>query len=203
MTDMQPHWENVYRVKDAASVSWFQSFPEPSLRMIEAAAVVPPAHVIDVGGGASSLVDVLLTKDFQVTVLDISQAALDVSRQRLGSIAEAARWIAEDITAWRPSERYDVWHDRAVFHFLTDPEDRAKYLAALRGALRRGGFAILATFAEDGPERCSGLPVRRYSSDGLARELGTDFSLIRTEREEHQTPWESSQMFTWALFARP
>lgn len=203
MVEKQRHWENVYLTKDAASVSWFQPFPEPSLRMIEAAGVVPPAHIIDVGGGASSLVDALLAKEFQVTVLDVSQAALDFSRQRLGSNAEIPRWIAEDITTWRPSEVYDVWHDRAVFHFLTDPEDRAKYLSALKAALRRGGFAILATFAEDGPERCSGLPVRRYSSDDLARTLGADFTLIRTEREEHQTPWESSQMFTWTLFARP
>lgn len=203
MTETQPHWENVYQSKDAASVSWFQAFPEPSLRMIEAAAVVPPAHVIDVGGGASGLVDVLLAKGLEVTVLDISQSALDVSRQRLGLNAEAPRWIAEDITTWRPSESYDVWHDRAVFHFLTDPEDRAKYFAALRAALKRGGFAILATFAEDGPERCSGLPVRRYSSDDLARELGADFSLLRAEREEHHTPWGASQMFTWTLFAMP
>lgn len=202
MIEKQPHWENVYQSKDAGSVSWFQAFPERSLKMIEAAAVVPPAHVIDVGGGASCLVDVLLEKGFQVTVLDISQSALHVSRQRLGSNAEAARWIAEDITTWRPSEGYDVWHDRAVFHFLIDPPDRAKYLTALRGALRRGGFAILATFAQDGPERCSGLPVRRYSSDDLERELGADYTLIRTEREEHYTPWGVSQMFTWALFAR-
>lgn len=202
MAERQSHWENVYLTKDTASVSWFQSSPEPSLRMLDEAAVAPPAHVIDVGGGASSLVDVLLQKGFQVTVLDISEPAIDVARRRLGSKSDAARWIAADITAWRPSAVYDVWHDRAVFHFLTDPADRAEYLKALKSALRPGGFAVIATFAEDGPERCSGLPVQRYSADGLARELGADFKLIRTDREEHQTPSGSSQMFTWALFER-
>jgi 2-polyprenyl-3-methyl-5-hydroxy-6-metoxy-1,4-benzoquinol methylase len=170
--------------------------------MLDEAAVAPPNHVIDVGGGASSLVDVLLQKGFQVTVLDISEPALDVARLRLGSKADAARWIAADVTAWLPSKVYDVWHDRAVFHFLTDPTDRVKYLTALKAALRPGGFAVIATFAEDGPERCSGLPVQRYSAAGLARELGEDFKLMRVDREEHRTPGGASQIFTWALFER-
>jgi len=202
MTERQSHWEKVYLTKDTASVSWFQSSPEFSLRMLDEAGVAPPAHVIDVGGGASSLVDVLLRKGFQVTVLDISEPALDVARARLGLKSDAARWIAADITAWQPSTIYDVWHDRAVFHFLTDPVDRAKYLKVLKSALRPGGFAVIGTFAEDGPGRCSGLPVQRYSTDGLARELGPDFKPVRTDREEHQTPSGSSQMFTWALFEK-
>jgi len=170
--------------------------------MLNALGVKPPASVVDVGGGASSLVDVLVERGFRVTVLDVADAALEVSRQRLGDAASAVNWQTADITQWQPDQRYDVWHDRAVFHFLTDPKDRARYLDALKAGLQPSGAAIFATFAEDGPERCSGLPVQRYSANELAAELGSGFTLVHHARETHHTPWGSDQSFTWAGFRR-
>ena len=200
--DREDDWQGVYTTKAADAVSWFQSSPEASLRMIAQAGLHPPAAVIDVGGGASTLVDELVRRGFEVTVMDIAPAALSVSRERLGQQADAVNWQVGNVTEWRADREYDLWHDRAVFHFLTDREDRERYLQALRSALRPGGFLVVATFAEDGPERCSGLPVRRYNATELASEFGGDFTLIRSERDVHQTPWGSDQSFTWALFQR-
>lgn len=201
-SDREAHWQGVYTAKAPDSVSWFQPSAEPSLRMIDASALAPPAAVVDVGAGASGLVDELVRRGFKVTVLDIAEAALAVSRERLGSRAEAVAWEVADITRWHPTRQYDLWHDRAVFHFLTEPADRQRYVAVLKIALRRAGVAIFATFAEDGPDRCSGLPVRRYSADALAAELGDEFVPIRSNRETHVTPWGSPQSFTWAMFRR-
>jgi trans-aconitate methyltransferase len=139
---------------------------------------------------------------FEVTVLDIADAALEVSRRRLGAAARMVDWQVADITTWRPARRYDLWHDRAVFHFLTAEADRAAYKAALRTGLKAGGWLVMATFAEDGPEKCSGLAVQRYSAESLQAELGSGFELKRHERESHLTPWGSAQMFTWTLFRR-
>jgi len=196
------HWEGVYTTKAADAVSWFQSSPELSLRMIDQTGVQPPAAVVDVGGGASMLVDELVRRGFRVTVLDIAAAALAVSRDRLGRAAETVGWHVGSVTEWQPEGEYDLWHDRAVFHFLTDEKDREKYRQVLLRALRPGGFLVVATFAEDGPERCSGLPVRRYSATELAAELGGDFMQINSDREVHHTPWGSDQSFTWAVFQR-
>lgn len=205
MTDKAPlqvHWEQVYASKDAREVSWFQPSPEISLEMIDRAGLTVGSRVIDVGGGASSLVDHLLDRQFAVTVLDIANEPLAVARERLGLAAAQVQWIVADITSWRPSVEVDLWHDRAVFHFLTQPTQRRQYIAALEAALRPEGWLVMATFAPDGPEKCSGLPVQRWAVEDLARELGGGFELVHDRREEHRTPVGSPQAFTWALFKR-
>jgi SAM-dependent methyltransferase len=199
----QLHWDNVYSTKRESEVSWFEESPAASLDLVAAAGATPASPIIDIGGGASRLVDALVEKGFRsVTVLDVSDAALIVARTRLGSRAGRARWIAADVTTWDPHEVYDVWHDRAAFHFLTEEGDRAAYVARLTQTLRPGGHAIIATFAEDGPERCSGLPVRRYDAQGLARTLGPAFRLVETRHYAHATPWGSEQRFRFNLFRR-
>lgn len=202
--DARSHWNHVYATKSADSVSWFQRRSERSLALIQRVAVADDAPIIDVGGGASVLVDELLCAGYcDVTVLDLASAALDVARSRLGDAAARVQWIEGDVrTAVLPEAHYAVWHDRAVFHFLTDVSDREAYVAQLERAVRAGGFAIVATFAEDGPTRCSGLPVRRYSPNALQRELGDRFSLVTSEREMHSTPTGTQQPFVYSLFRR-
>src|ERR1700754_5091795 len=164
----QLHWENLYQSKGEHDVSWFQDTPTPSLELLDEIGVTPAASVIDIGGGASRLVDRLIERGFRdVTVLDLSEAALAAAKDRLGDRASRVTWIVADVTQWEPMTAYDVWHDRAAFHFLTEEADRAAYLARLRRGLEIGGHAIIATFALDGPARCSGLPVVRYSPDCL------------------------------------
>jgi trans-aconitate methyltransferase len=159
--------------------------------------------IMDVGGGASRLVDALLERKFtDLTVLDLSSTALEQAAARLGAQAPGVDWITADIRQWRPERQYRLWHDRALFHFLTAEQDRSAYQETLRQAVASGGCAILAAFAEDGPERCSGLPVRRYSADALAEAAGRDFSLIKSRRVEHHTPWGSIQPFLYGLFRR-
>jgi SAM-dependent methyltransferase len=176
-----------------------------SLRLIAGTGVSRSAPVIDVGGGASVLVDGLLEAGFtDVTVLDLSGAALASSRARLGARASSVQWTEADVTrADLPPRSFDLWHDRAVFHFLTDRADRLAYLRVLRHALRPGGHVVIATFAEDGPERCSGLPVRRYAPAQLHAELGSDFELLASEREAHVTPAGAVQRFQYSLFRGP
>jgi SAM-dependent methyltransferase len=201
--DRQAHWQRVFMTKEADALSWYQSFPEISLRLIARAGAGPSSRLIDVGGGDSLLVDTLLSKGFaDVTVLDISPAALERARQRLGEKGHKVRWIEADITAWTPEETWDVWHDRAVFHFLTAPEDRAAYRERLNAALKPGGQAILATFAADGPEKCSGLPVVRYEPLTLAAELGPGLKLAETQRQVHTTPSGKAQNFLYCRFER-
>lgn len=197
------HWETVYATKAENEVSWFQDNPAPSLEAIALTGATPASAIIDIGGGASRLVDHLLALGFvDVTVLDLSASALDTARARLGTSAAKVRWLVADVTAWEPTASYDVWHDRAAFHFLTDANDRAAYVARLQRALKPGGHAIIATFALDGPERCSGLPVMRYDAETLGRALGPAFKLIRTRRHEHATPWDSRQVFQFSVFRR-
>ncbi len=203
MDDRQKHWTQVYETKPADSVSWFQVEPAPSLGALDRLQLDPSSALIDVGGGASNLVDELLRRGWtDLTVLDIAQPALDVAKGRLGQDAGKVHWEVADITAWRPERRYHVWHDRAVFHFLTDAGQRQAYRRTLEAALAPGGHLIIATFALDGPERCSGLPVQRYDAPGLAAELGEAFRLIDTWREEHVTPGGAGQSFTWCTFER-
>ena len=203
MTDRSPHWENVYATNGEAEVSWFQDNPAISLAMIRAATADHSAGIIDIGGGASRLVDALLHEGYRdLAVLDLSAKALETSKLRIGAAGTTIDWIVADATTWRPQRTYDVWHDRAAFHFLTDPEDRAAYVERLRAALRPGGQVIIATFAPDGPEKCSGLPVQRHDSASLAAELGTDFALVETRRETHHTPWQSTQAFQFSRFRR-
>jgi SAM-dependent methyltransferase len=199
----QAHWENVYTTKGENEVSWFQQSPAPSLELIVQAGAAGNSAIIDIGGGASRLVDHLVEQGFEdVTVLDLSDAALKAAKARLGVRADRVRWLVADATIWEPMKRYDIWHDRAAFHFLTDASDRAAYIARLGRGLKIGGHAIIATFALDGPEKCSGLPVARYDSASLGRTLGTAFKLVHTQRHEHATPWDSRQIFQFSVFRR-
>ncbi|MEZ2146904.1 class I SAM-dependent methyltransferase [Bradyrhizobium sp. DN5] len=203
MSDRSAHWDNVYATKGEAEVSWFQSSPTTSLAMIRAANLDPEAAIIDIGGGASRLVDALLQDGYRdIAVLDLSANALDLAKKRLGAAASAVEWIVADATTWRPAKTYDLWHDRAAFHFLTDARDRAAYVERLRLALAPGGHVIIATFAPDGPEKCSGLPVQRHDSASLLAELGAEFELIETRRETHHTPWDSTQAFQFSRFQK-
>lgn len=196
---VKSHWEHVYETKSVDAVSWFQPHAEQSLRLIRQTGLAPTASIIDVGGGASTLVDDLLVDGFRhVTVLDVSGAALAAARARLGERAASVTWLEADITQVAlPRNTYDLWHDRAVFHFLTSDRDRQAYVAAVQRAVKPGGYVIVATFAEDGPLQCSGLPVVRYSPSALHAEFGATFSLERHEREEHHTPSGSVQKFIY------
>lgn len=194
------HWENIYSTKADAEVSWTQPDPRTSLSLIRE--VCPSGRIIDVGGGTSPLVDRLLDASYSVAVLDIADAALERARTRLDGRADQVRWVVADVTASPDLGTFDVWHDRAVFHFLLDPSDRAAYLALLGRSVPAGGHVIIATFALDGPEKCSGLDVRRYDSPMLVAELGTDFILLKSVSEMHQTPWGKPQSFQYTLFRR-
>ncbi len=198
------HWEKVYSSKAIDAVSWFQPHADYSVGLIKAAGVGCDASIIDVGGGASTLVDDLLANGFtNLTVLDLSAAALAEARKRLGSIASRVRWIEADITrAALPANQYNVWHDRAVFHFLTKPEDRAAYVKAVFHSVKPGGHVIVATFAEDGPDQCSGLPVMRYRADELHAEFGEAFSLMSHRKESHHTPTGTEQQFVYCYCRR-
>lgn len=197
------HWEDVYTSKAPHSVSWFQPQAETSLRLIKQAAGTDAA-IIDVGGGASTLVDGLLDAGYRhLSVLDLAGSALAAARARLGARAAGIEWIEANILeAHLPAATYDVWHDRAVFHFLTDPAARAAYVRQVLHALRPGGHVIVASFAEDGPEKCSGLPVMRYRPDALHAEFGAPFTLLQHERETHLTPAGGSQQFVYCFCRR-
>jgi 2-polyprenyl-3-methyl-5-hydroxy-6-metoxy-1,4-benzoquinol methylase len=199
----QDHWEKIYTTKGESQVSWFQETPALSLELIALAGAVRSSAIIDIGGGASRLVDSLVSQGYEdVTVLDLSVAAVASARSRIGDKANQVTWIATDVTAWEPSRPYDVWHDRAAFHFLTDQKDQTAYVDRLRRALRVGGHAIIGTFAPDGPERCSGLMVSRYDANSLSATLGCGFELIDTRRHEHTTPWGAMQKFQFSTFRR-
>jgi ubiquinone/menaquinone biosynthesis C-methylase UbiE len=196
------HWETVYASKGETEVSWFQENPVASLELIAEAGAAPLSAIIDVGGGASRLVDALVEKGFRdVTVLDVSEAALAAARARLGERSRSVRWVVADVTKWRPeAAAFDLWHDRAAFHFLTDAGDRTAYVTRMTRAVKPGGHAIIATFALDGPERCSGLPVQRYDGRSVGEAIGDRFELIRTRLEVHTTPWGAKQSFQFSLF---
>jgi len=199
----QHHWEKVYTTKGESEVSWFQETPALSLELIELVGAMQNSAIIDIGGGASRLVDNLVSRGYEdVTVLDLSAAALASARSRIGDQADRVTWLTVDVTIWEPSRTFDVWHDRAAFHFLTEPNDQTAYVARLRRALRVGGHAIIATFAPDGPERCSGLPVSRYDANSLGAKLGDGFDLIDARGHDHTTPWGSLQKFQFSSFRR-
>lgn len=202
MTDARStHWEKVYTDKAESEVSWFEAQPSLSLELIAAAPAGTAASVIDIGGGASRLAGELLASGYRdISVLDISEAALKTAANALGARGAEVEWIVSDITNWRPTRTYDVWHDRAAFHFLTGTTERAAYVDRLRLALKPGGLAIFATFAPDGPEKCSGLQVVRHDAESMGRELGPDFSLLRAERHTHETPWGAMQNFQISVF---
>jgi SAM-dependent methyltransferase len=197
------HWESVYTTKGEREVSWFQEDPAPSLELIALAGISAGAAVIDIGGGASRLVDALVEQKIgHITVLDLSAAALDAAKERLGDRGTGVDWVVADVTIWEPSQSYDLWHDRAAFHFLTDASDRSAYVGHLKKAVRSGGHAIIGTFAPDGPERCSGLPIMRHDAKTLAGILGSDFGLTDTRRHDHATPWGAVQRFQFSTFRR-
>ena len=197
------HWQKVYTTKSEGDVSWFQKEPAISLELIDSVRPSPDSVIVDIGGGASRLVDHLLARGFyNLAVLDVSDAALISAKARVGEAGKDVQWIATDVTRWQPNRTYDIWHDRAAFHFLTEAEDRKAYVARLRMALRPGGYAIIGTFAVDGPEKCSGLPVRRYDAAGLSSELGPGFALVEARRHGHITPWQSVQHFQFGVFQR-
>jgi len=201
--DRKAHWEKVYREKAADSVSWFQSNPDVSLSLIKSCHLDIDDSLIDVGGGSSVLIDSLINLGHQnLSVLDISSAALSNSQERLGSLADRVNWLVEDVTNFQAPQKYSLWHDRAVFHFLTDKADREKYIEALKASLSENGYLILASFAIGGPEKCSGLPIVQYDEEKIMNELGAEFELVESKNEVHLTPWESEQSFKYFRLKR-
>ncbi len=198
--DVQQHWEKVYGSKPPDQVSWFRPHLKTSLALIERVARGnPSASIIDVGGGASTLVDDLIERGYRnITVLDISQAALDVAQKRLGKAAESVRWLRADVAqSSLPPRSFDVWHDRAVFHFLTTPEERLAYVRNVALAVKPGGHIIVSTFGPGGPTKCSGLDVMRYGAESLHEEFGARFRLVESSKELHHTPFGTTQQFLY------
>jgi 2-polyprenyl-3-methyl-5-hydroxy-6-metoxy-1,4-benzoquinol methylase len=197
--DVKTHWEKIYTTKSPESVSWYQAHLETSLALIERAAVLHSASIIDIGGGESTFVDDLLLRGYKnLTVLDISQTAIDVTKKRLGPAAEQVRWLVGDILEIVLEPRaYDLWHDRAVFHFLTTPEQRIAYIRQVTRAVKPGGHVIVSTFGPEGPTKCSGLEVMRYGAESLHGEFGERFRLVESSKELHQTPFGTTQQFLY------
>lgn len=204
MEQLRAHWEAIYKQRRPEEVSWYEPHLTVSLRLLANAGLRPDSRVIDVGGRASTLVDDLLEQGIHdVTVLDIAGHALAVSKARLGARADNVQWIEADVTDVQlPTAAYDIWHDRVVFHFLTHPEARRRYLDALRDALRPGGQVVMATFGLQAPPKCSGLDVMRYSPQTLQAELGSAFRLAESIEEEHRTPFNTVQPFLYCRFER-
>ena len=204
MTNVKaPYWDSVYGNKAATDVSWYEERPEKSLELIRSTAVTFDDPIVDVGGGASFLVDELLTAGYrELTVLDISGVVLKKLAERLGTRAASVSLVQQNVMAFQPDKPYALWHDRAVFHFLTQKHDRLRYVEALRRTLRPTGHVVIATFGPAGPERCSGLPTLRYDTDALSAELGPDFTLIDSALVLHRTPWNTSQQFLYCRFDR-
>lgn len=200
--DRAAHWNAVYDTKGEDGVSWYQAKPTVTLELIDTLQVGRDASIVDLGGGASVVVDHLLAREFtDVSVLDVSKVALDNARARLGAAAERVQWLHRDIFDWTPERRFDLWHDRAVFHFLVDEPERKAYLEVLRAGLAPDGRVIIATFDADGPTHCSGLPVLRYGATDLAQVFAPHFELITTRHEEHRTPAGLVQPFTWVVLS--
>ncbi len=201
--DRRTHWQEVYQLRAFNQVSWYQAKPATSLALIQNTRLPHDAAIIDVGGGASVLIDFLLREGFtDLTVLDISGAALNLAKDRLGEAATKVTWIEQDVTEFVGQKKYALWHDRAVFHFLTAAEDREKYINALKNALHPGGHAIIATFSTDGPTQCSGLDIVQYDEKKITAEFGDAFRLIETKLEAHITPAKNTQHFQYFVFEK-
>ncbi|HET9252113.1 MAG TPA: class I SAM-dependent methyltransferase [Candidatus Eisenbacteria bacterium] len=199
------HWERVYGQKAPDEVSWYRPHLDRSLTFLESAGLALDAAILDVGGGASTLVDDLLRRGFtRVSVLDLSRTAIEKAKKRLGAEADRVTWITGDVTEIElPEHAYDFWHDRAVFHFLTDEEARRRYVAQVRRALKPNGHIVVATFGPEGPEKCSGLPVMRYSAEGIHGQFGDEFRKVGSDREVHTTPWGTEQEFVYCYCRMP
>jgi len=203
MKDLKSHWEKIYSEKEFEETSWFQKKPEYSLRIIRSLGLSKKAAILDVGGGNSYLVDHLLDLGYEnLSVLDISEQALEKAKTRLGENSEYVNWISEDITKYDFGQRFDVWHDRAAFHFLTEDQQVTDYLSKLNASLKSGGYFFLSTFSENGPDKCSGIPVRKYSTESMQNLFEKDFEIVRLENQDHNTPWDAVQNFTIGLFRK-
>jgi hypothetical protein len=203
MSTTKTHWEKIYQTQLASEVSWYQACPELSLQLIQTTGIALDAPILEVGAGVSTLVDFLVATGFnRLTVLDIAASAMQQTQSRLGDNAKKIRWIEADVTHFQPPQQYQCWHDRAVFHFLTEARDRQNYVRVLKSALVQGGYVIIATFATDGPKKCSGLDVVRYDALQLCAEFGNEFTLLATHHENHLTPTSGEQKFTYFVFKK-
>jgi ubiquinone/menaquinone biosynthesis C-methylase UbiE len=201
MNERKTHWEQVYATKAMDSVSWFQPDASPSISLLEEMQLAEDAAIIDVGGGTSPFTRQLCERGYNnLSVLDISRNALTLARDAVGEFADRVHWIEADVTEFSSQQRYMLWHDRAVFHFLVDVEDRRRYVSNLRACLESGGWVVIAAFATDGPNRCSGLDTMRYDATSIAEVFGGDFILRQNFNEVHRTPSEAEQRFAWFLF---
>lgn len=201
--ETKAHWEKIYQTKLPTEVSWTQQVPESSLRLLHSFKLRPDAPIIDIGGGDSKFVDYLLEENFQdVTVLDISESALSRAKKRLGEKAKRAKWIVSDITEFVPEGKYDLWHDRATFHFLTTEEQVQRYVTTAIRAIADGGYAIISTFSKSGPDRCSGLEIRKYSEELLQEQLARGFRKLECFTEDHVTPFGTVQNFLFCGFQK-
>ena len=200
--DAKEHWENIYQTKKSNEMSWHQEKPKTSLNLISEAKLDKDAKIIDIGAGDSRLVDNLLAIGFRnITVLDVSSNALNKAKKRLEDKANDVKWVVSDLREFETNDRYNLWHDRAVLHFLTEEEDISRYVERVRQLLKPNGYLIVSTFSENGPKKCSGLDIKQYSEDS-ARKLFSDFAHLKSFEEEHMTPWGASQIFIWNIFRR-
>ncbi len=196
------HWESIYQTKKSNEVSWYQENPKTSLDLISETGIDKNAKIIDIGTGASKLVDNLLASGFRnITVLDVSSSALNIAEKSLGDRANNVKWVVADLREFETNDKYDIWHDRAVLHFLTEEEDISKYVERVRQLLKPNGYLIVSTFSENGPKKCSGLDIKQYSEDSMVK-LFSGFKHIKSFEEEHLTPWGASQIFIWSIFRK-
>lgn len=201
--DRKKHWENIYQTKELTEVSWFQPTPETSLNLIRTAAILKNEKIIDIGGGDSFLVDHLLDLGYEdITLLDISKSAIERAKKRLGERAKRVKWIISDITKFIPSEKYDCWHDRAAFHFLTEENEIDQYVKTASECINEDGSLILGTFSDKGPEKCSGIPIKQYTEKSLENKFSTTFEKIDCRIIDHQTPFDTTQNFIFCRFKK-
>lgn len=203
MENLKEHWEKIYASKNFEETSWYQSRPEASLNLIESLGLARDAEIIDVGGGNSYLVDNLLELGYtNLNVLDISEKAIEKAKERLGEKSDKVNWIVMDASEYKSDKKFEVWHDRAAFHFLTEDEKIRSYINNLRNSLDKGGYFILATFSEKGPLKCSGIEIKQYSQEDMRSLFEKDFEAVRIENLDHTTPWDATQNFTFGLFRK-
>lgn len=201
--DRKKHWENIYSTKELETCSWFQPSPATSLEFIEQSGITKSSKIIDIGGGDSFLTDRLLEKGYtDITVLDISEAALERAKQRLGNKANQVKWVVGDAASFVPSETYDLWHDRAAFHFLTDQRDVTNYALIAKHALNNQGILVIGTFSENGPKKCSGIDIKQYSAEGLSNVFKNGFKRLKCLNVDHPTPFNTTQNFTFCSFQK-